>query len=413
MTTEGPREHDRRAWPALLPIGYALAVTIYGGLRYGYRWGEQDTGLFVKLIRQMLDQGTILPDTGSYQHGYNLSGARHRVLPGDGTGCDAGRNWSSLPFLSLAVALVTFVAFRGLLGDAVVAGIATMLLFMQPEFVFVIGRGNHEKITYILILSLVFLLTASLTRERTVRVQVACTSAFYLIAWGLITTNFFWASSFLASLLLALGGGALALALAKGLRGERATLRRLAYTTASCYLLAFIFVAYAYPPARANFGVFRTLAERLSMLFLSFEPKGQPYAAVGAAWVAPWVYPVLTAFNWLMTIGCAPAWCWLGFRLWRDTVGGGAATSAPALALHRGIRLRIRRLDRRRSLRLPWPESPTPPLPALHVLRHPHGDPGRIVARRATRPAPAPRGAGAGERRHLRLHHDEHAQGDR
>lgn len=308
------------SWPVLLPVGYALAVTIYVALRYGYRWGEQDTGQFMESIRGVVAAGSIVPASGAYAHGYGYQTIAGVVAMVSGLTVSQVQ-LIVLPFLTLVIALVAFVAFRALIGNAFLAGLSALLLFIQPEFVFVVERGNHEKVTHTLVLVLVFLLAASLTRPRTIGTVAGFILAFYLGAWALIATNSFFASSFMMSLALALGGGLIMLWFSRAAALERGAMRRLVYTVLSCLALFFVFVVYVYAPARHNYGQLQTLFEKLSVLFLSFEAQGNPYEAVGSspiAWAAPWVYPVLTAFNWLILLGSALAWTWLAVRFKRE-----------------------------------------------------------------------------------------------
>lgn len=323
MTTALTVTNDKRLWPALLPVGYALAVTLYVALRYGYRWGEQDTGQFVDAIHHMLTEGTIAPSGGAYPHGYAYQAIATALVVV--TGLDVTHVLLIvLPFLTLVTALIAFVAFRALTGNAFLGGLSALLLFIQPEFLFVIERGNHEKVSHTLVLMLVFLLVASLTRQLGVRVLAGFLVAFYLGAWALISTNSFFASSFMASLVLSLIGGSVMLWAARSATDERRAIRRLIYTILSCFALFFIFVVYIYAPARHNFSTFRTLIEKLSVLFLSFEPQNNPYetisASAGSAWIAVWIYPILTAFNWLIVAGAAAAWIWLAVRFQRQGV---------------------------------------------------------------------------------------------
>lgn len=319
------RRGRESSWPALVPVGYALAVTIYVALRYGYRWGEQDTGQFAESIRGVIAVGSIVPASGAYAHGYGYQTIASVVAVVSGLSVSQVQ-LIVLPFLTLGIAVIAFVAFRALIGNAFLAGLSALLLFIQPEFVFVVERGNHEKITHMLVLVLVFLLAASLTRARTTGMVAGFILAFYLGAWALIATNSFFASSFMVSLALALGGGLITLWFSRSAALERGAMRRLVYTVLSCLALFFVFVVYVYAPARYNYGQLQTLIEKLSVLFLSFEPQGNPYEAVGSsaiAWAAPWVYPALTLFNWLILLGSALAWVWLAIRFRRDGLGLG------------------------------------------------------------------------------------------
>jgi hypothetical protein len=66
------------------------------------------------------------------------------------------------------------------------------------------------------------------------------------------------------------------------------------------------------------------LIDRLSALFLSFDVQSNPYvsigSATGAAWVAPWVYPLLTSFDILIAVAGLASWCWLAYRFVRSGI---------------------------------------------------------------------------------------------
>lgn len=311
-------------WPALLSILYGLAVTVYILLRYGLRWGDSDTLQIVQAARAVFSQGTISPSGGAYPHGFAYQALITALARVSGIGV-MRVDLVVLPFISVGVALAAFVAFRILTGSALLGGIAALLLFIQPEFVFVIERGSHEKTTLTYVLLLLFLLTATLTRGGSGGVVVSYVVVFYVIAWALIATNSFFGSSFFFSLALALAGGALVLWRTRSPHSERALLNRMLYTVLSGAALVFMFVAYVYAPARSNYGTLRTLIDRLSALFLSFEVQSNPYASIGsatgAAWIAPWVYLLLASFDMFMVVCGFAVWVWLAIRFLRTGVG--------------------------------------------------------------------------------------------
>lgn len=319
-STSPPESGRRHGWVALLPVGYALVVTLEFGLRYGYRWSETDTSQFSQFTRNILAQHTITPKGGNvYPHGFGFQAIAATLTMV--TGLDVAQVLQIvLPFLAVVTALLAFVTFRRLTGSAVLGSLAALLLFVQPEFLFVTERGNHEKVTDALMLALVFLLVVSFQSARDIRTAIELILAFYLCAWAQITVNAFFASSFMASLGLSLAAG-LGLLLLIHRRSSRSegidTFRRLGYTILSCFALIFAFVAYIYIPAQYNFGVVHTLLQRLALLFLSFEPKGVPYATIDTGWVNPWVYLILTAFNWTILALAAITWVWLGLRFRR------------------------------------------------------------------------------------------------
>ena len=185
-------------------------------------------------------------------------------------------------------------------------------------------RGSHEKTTHLYVILMVFLLVTALTRRAPPSALISYIVAFYLLAWALISTNAFFGSSFFVSLALALAGGAVVLWRSRSPSVERAKLNRLIYTTTSGIAGVFIFVNYVYRPARHNFSIVHTLVQRMSVLFLSVEVQTNPYASIsaptGAAWVASWVYPLLTSFDIFIAVVGLGVWIWLAFRFFRQRV---------------------------------------------------------------------------------------------
>jgi hypothetical protein len=314
---------DRRRWLAVPPVGYALLVTIYILVRYGLRWGDSDTGQILQATRNVATQGTISPSGVTYPHGYAYQSII--VAVSQITGISISRvDLAVLPFLCAVCALVAFITFRLLTGSALLGSIAGILLFIQPEFVFEIERGSHEKTTNSYVLLLVFLITVTFARSVRTSSIIGYIVSFYILAWGLIATNSFFGSSFFVSLALALIGGAFVLWLSMRPDEQRVTINRLIYTVISGTALVFVFVNYVYSPARNNYGTLHSLIDRISALFLSFDVQSNPYvsigSATGAAWVAPWVYPLLTSFDILIAIAGLAAWCWLAYRFVRGGI---------------------------------------------------------------------------------------------
>jgi hypothetical protein len=304
-------------------VCYAVLVTLFVIVRYGLRWGDSDTGQILEATRNVATQGTISPSGVAYPHGYAYQSII--VAVSQVTGVSVARvDLAVLPFLCAVLALIAFIAFRLLTGSALLGSIAAILLFIQPEFIFEVERGSHEKTTNGYVLLMVFLITATFARSVSTSTVIGYIISFYIIAWGLITTNSFFGSSFFVSLALALIGGAIALGLSFRPGGQRTTINRLIYTVISGTALVYIFVNYVYSPARNNYGTLHSLIDRVSALFLSFDVQSNPYvsigSATGAAWVAPWVYPLLTSFDFLITFAGLLAWCWLAYRFWRGGI---------------------------------------------------------------------------------------------
>ncbi len=65
------------------------------------------------------------------------------------------------PFLVVLLVPVAYAAYRTLIGSAPVALLASLLLFLSPEFLFEATRSSHAKVTWLLALTTLFVLVAA------------------------------------------------------------------------------------------------------------------------------------------------------------------------------------------------------------------------------------------------------------
>ena len=101
------------------------------------------------------------------------------------------------------VVLPAWLAYREFTRSEAAATLATLILLAQPEFLFPLLRGTHEKFTRGFMFLLLFLLLRSL-RARSERLVVGLVAAFYLCAYAMIAFNSLMASSFLVAVGLSL-----------------------------------------------------------------------------------------------------------------------------------------------------------------------------------------------------------------
>jgi hypothetical protein len=102
---------------ALVPVGLTATLVAAMWLRFGGQWAENDTAVLTQAARGVLDQGTINPAGVAYPHGFayptllatlaEVTGVSVRVL-----------QTTILPWLTVATALVAYVAYRAVTGNA-------------------------------------------------------------------------------------------------------------------------------------------------------------------------------------------------------------------------------------------------------------------------------------------------------
>lgn len=286
-------------------MSFVLFLALYFVLRYGGLWGETDTSVLTSLIHYMVTEGTLLPEAGSYAQGYGypvLSTFLVNVI-----GMDvAFFQLIFVPFLAVWLVLPAWLLYREFIGSARGATLATLLLFVQPEFLFVVLRSSHEKFTRGLMLLCFYLLVRNLHTKQRTKEFLASILAFYLSVYALITMNNLLATSFIAAVGLAL----LALwSLAKLKRIEIETksilylATRLQYAVGISLILALIFTFYAYEPAQSNISLLKSIGDKLVALLLDFQTHhdtGTAYGVVNVGWINLQVYLIASMADWLL-----------------------------------------------------------------------------------------------------------------
>jgi len=315
----------RKPRVSLLIVGlllYGLAVAGYFVSRYGSQWAEGDTARLTQAVEVLRDEGALHPLGVAYSYGFAYPAVSVALLSATGVEPQALQTMI-YPFLAMLVlGLTSLIFFFQVAGDRYVAALGTLLLFLQPDVLFVTLRGSHEKLIWPLTMIALALLYRSVGQP--LRVMAIHIGLFYLVIFAMITTNVFFASVFLTAVVLSLFLGSLLIVYQKRLGQWSAThLNRLIYVSGSCGVLLFVFMAYIYPLSLTNLRQLRSIVEKVSALLLSFEIKGSPYEYIPFAWVSPQAYWALTAFTWLLIITSFLEW----LRRGRDILSGRAGLS--------------------------------------------------------------------------------------
>jgi hypothetical protein len=314
-----------RRIPVVLFLGvaiYALTLALYFVSRYDEQWTETDTTTITQSITALQAEGVLVPRASAYQHGYLYQATSTVIL--SLTGLSATQLQSLVyPFISVLGVVICGLTFYSLVGgDFRLAALSTLLLLLQPDVLFVLLRGSHEKLDWPLMMTALSLLYLSLGRSS--RRQLVFLLLFYLVVFAQIATNAFFASTFLAatSLGLLLGVG-MQWAMQRRFRLPGGSLRRLLYVSLSGGILLYLSMVYVYPLALANLRLLRSIVEQVSALFLSFEVASQPYEYISFGWISQPVYFGLTAFTWLLIAVSMAVWVGRGVRIFtgREPLG--------------------------------------------------------------------------------------------
>ena len=317
-----PRKEQTSHWLWLGPLLYMVVVGLYLVGRYAGQWAESDSAAFTNLIRDFAREGRLVPVQGEvYPNGYAYQAISTFIIAL--TGLDAATLQQLIyPLVASLVVLPAWVLYRELTGSASGATLTTILLFTQPEFLFVILRSSHEKFTRALMLLCLFLLIRSLKLSNRPKLLYTYMALFYLAAFAFIASNNLLAHSFILAIATSLAiGWLLAKRNAALARQSGYILRRLLFVTLICLGMVYIFTFYLYPPAQHDLLVLQSLWDRVAALLLNFQAQAtNPYAQISAAWaqpVAP-VYFIVSAADWIILVASLVIWIWQGVQwLWR------------------------------------------------------------------------------------------------
>ena len=308
-------------WILLLVLAYALIAAGYFVLRYGGGWSDGDTTNLTTAMAAVVAEGTITPTKDLYGLGFAYQVVSSFIV------LTTGLSFAELqllvyPLLAAGLSLVAYAMYRALTGDPTAGALAALLLFLQPEFLFVIFRGSHEKLTWLLAMLAVFILSKSFSEsDRPARLAVYV-GLFYVAALGLVASNSFFASSFILAIGLSLLGG---LAI-RHLQRRRASTgvqpghARLLYVVMSATVLWFLNTFYLYQPALRVLLDLKGTMYRASAVALGLEPVHDPYATVSYGWVSPTVFLGLMLPS--LIVGAISLVLWAGEARRRLHAGG-------------------------------------------------------------------------------------------
>lgn len=297
----------------------ATLVAAFVALRYGALWGETDTNAFATAIRAVLVDAQLVPERGAYPNGYSFPALANILLQLAGISVASLQLFGG-PLLAVWLVLPAWLAYRELTGSPRGATLATVIILIQPEFLFPILRGSHEKFTRGLMFLCIYLLLRSIYSQEQPRRFAAYLLAFYLSVYALITFNNLLATSFITALGLSLILGIVV----RKLTGNNsspggAVHRRLFYATVIALLLAFLFTFYAYEPARHSILIIDSIINRLALLFLGTEQVAvNPYQTISTAWVSPLIYLTVSIANWLLLVASFVIWFLRTITWWRN-----------------------------------------------------------------------------------------------
>lgn len=318
-----------RAWPSMKPpaaldgglserwvlpalVVYGLIVATYFVVRSGGRWAEVDTTNQTNAIRGLARGGTLALSEDLYGNGFGYTLISNALLVFTGVDVLALQQ-VIYPFVSVLLIPLAWVLYRELTGSQKAAALATLFLSMQPEFVFVMLRGSHERILRLSMLLGLWLLVRSFRLQDRPGAFAVHVVLFYLASFAVLATNTIFGMSFIAALVTAMlvawvCGHQRSHMLALG----KSVASRLALAGVAAGTLGFIVMFYVYPYAGQSLRAFKDMIQVVVALLATTSSGTNPYGQVVEGWVSLWVYFLVSAADYLLIAGAAAVWLWQG-----------------------------------------------------------------------------------------------------
>lgn len=314
LPTEQPSQRGGELHILLLLIAVSLLIGTYFLGRYGGRWAETDTANLTLAIRNVVNQEKLVPqERFVYATGFAYQAIGAFVIKL--TGVDAATLQQLIYPLTLGIIVApVWVLCREVAGSRWLTLLGTIALCTQPELLFVILRGSHEKFGRLLVVLMLFLLLRSFRERGNTRRFTAYVLAFYLCIFAFISANFLISFAFISALTLAFMGGMTLNLIWFRSSADKVLMSRLQFLSLICFVVAFIVMFYLYTPVQYTLFVMQSLTERVSALLFGDREATNSYSRVLQAWVDPWAYIAISLSNWLVLGASFLTWLSSGLR---------------------------------------------------------------------------------------------------
>lgn len=312
MIALGPATH--RA--LLLVVAIALAYGFATSLRYPSPWAEADTSYFARSISATLDTGTLQEPENPhiYPQGFVYQSWVSALLRITGVDVPSYLRVLSPLLGALFLGVAGLATFVRLLGSVASAVLATLTLFLIPELMFSVLRGNHEKVTLsATLIAALAVLTVIRARERSLP-TAGWWSVFVMATATAVGANAYFGSSLTIVLAIVLAALVAIGATSRGLAVDlRPLFRPLAQAVVLGALVSIGVFFVLYPPAGSLLRVVPVALTGLTALIEgllngTFVSAATPYAVVDRDWASLAIYRLLSAVRWLLFATSFAVW---------------------------------------------------------------------------------------------------------
>jgi len=328
-----PKGRNSVSWFLMgLVVLYAMVAASYFTARYAGRWIDSDTAYLTLGTTAVLSEGTLVPARDIYSLGFAYQAISAFIVSVTGLAVPQLQSLA-YPLLAAGLSVLAFASYRALIDDVVASAFATLLLFMHPDFIYVIFRGSHEKLTWAATMLAVLLLAKSFASPRNLPRLITYVGLFYLCIYALSASNVFFASSFIITVAVSLAAGLALRWLSKHrlISGQSERIHnRLFQITSAAMVLWFVHTFYLYSPAARILYDLNVATDRAAAVTLGRQPVTDPAVFVIQGWVSRAAYLGLALPSYTASGLAFLVWALLGIKLLR---GPGRSENSPLLLL--------------------------------------------------------------------------------
>ncbi len=296
-----------------LVLSLGLFYAGYLVIRYRGLWTENDTAIFTHdAILTAHYHSIMFPTQYPHGFGYQLWLAMMQLT----TGLPAGFiNTVILPFIGVALAFIlALVTYVELTEHVALSELSVLLIVMVPNIMFTLLRGNHEKLTIVLVFAGVWALVRFLRCE-TAAQRLTWEIVFYIcMALNGIVNDYFTVVIMWGLFAYLILGGLFAWRTGSPQSRALAPVFRLCMISL-CVIVMDVWLVF--PPAQSDAHLLLMTLQKLKTLFLTQTASSNPLSSPEQQWVSLPVYLVTSAFRWLTIAASFLAWLfmlWIPFR---------------------------------------------------------------------------------------------------
>ena len=236
-----------------------------------------------------------------------------------------------VPLATSLTSLVAFMSIKMITGSAYSAFFATILLYLQPDFIFVTWRGSHESIDWILVLCMIFVLARTVKGDLRIRAAWRYVLLFYILFFGLVSSSTFITTSLVGVILLAFLFGVF-------IRMARSIIRnvqirpinsgqRFFYIGVLSIIIIYVHMFFIYTVTQSSLDAVGSVIGAFLYIIFGVEQSANAYGYVDRTWLNPQGYLLINSITWFILLGGFSSWLvmvWRYFRRSMDVTGSSA-----------------------------------------------------------------------------------------